>query len=98
MTFATVPNAASPTVTVTVSDAGGGIENTPFLQTNAASALVYATFWIEKLTHPHHREPFVQMQYAQSVLLNFPIFLAADPKPNFSWPHVSVATLTKSFG
>jgi len=34
---------------------------------------------------------------AQMVLLNFPAILIPG-KPNFSWPHVSVATLTKTFG
>jgi hypothetical protein len=32
------------------------------------------------------------------VLLNFPILLAAPPKPNFSWPHITVGTLTRVFG
>ena len=98
VTFATVPNAGSPTVSVSVSDAGGGIENLPFLTTNAQSALVYATFWISKVSHPQRRESFLQLQYAQMVMLNFPILLAPAPKPMFGWPHVSVATLHKNFG
>jgi hypothetical protein len=97
--FATVPNAATPTTSVSLNTGdGGGIENLPFLQTNAKSALVYATFWIERVSHPKLRESFLQLQYAQMVLLNFPILLAAPPQPNFSWPHVSVATLRKTFG
>jgi hypothetical protein len=89
-------SATGPTVSVSPLDAAGGIENIPFLETNAETALVYATFWIEKVTHPHHR-PFLQLQYAQMVLLNFPAILIPG-KPNFSWPHVSVATLHKTFG
>jgi hypothetical protein len=96
--FFTTPNSAAngPTVSVSLSDAAGGIENTPFLATNAESVLVYATFWIEHVTHPTRR-PFMQLQYAQMVLLNFPAALIPG-QPNFSWPHVSVATLRKTFG
>ena len=96
--FGTTPNAASPATSVSVSDGGGGIENLPFLETNAKSALLYATFWIQRVSHPRRRESFLQLQYAQMVLLNFPILLAGASPPNFSWPHVSVATLHKDFG
>lgn len=102
----TAPPAGGPTVTVSVADAAGGAENLPFLETNADTALVYATFWIETVT-PKNDRPFMQLQYAQMVLLNFPAVLipSAAPPPasdqgklNFSWPHVSVATLRKTFG
>jgi hypothetical protein len=72
---------------------------------NAQTALVYATFWIEEVT-PKNRAPFMQLQYAQFTALNFPIFAALHPAPgsttppaltNLSWPHVSVATLRKTF-
>ena len=98
ITFATEPNLTAPVTSVAVSDGGGGIENLPFLTANAQSVLVYATFWITRVSHPHRRESFLQLQYAQSVMLNFPIFLAPAPQPMVSWPHVSVATLRKSFG
>ncbi len=102
----TTPPAGGPAANVSVADFSGGIENLPFLVTNADSALVYATFWIEKVT-PKNGDPFMQLQYAQFVFLNFPAVLipstAAPPqsdrgKLNFSWPHVSVATLKKTFG
>jgi len=98
--------ANGPTTVVNVADSSGGIENLPFLFTNADSALVYATFWIERVT-PKERRPFMQLQYAQFVFLNFPAVLIPSTLPppqsdqaklNFSWPHVSVATLTKTFG
>ena len=107
--------AAGDTVTVKPTNGAGGVENILFLLgdpgtgpadgPNAQTATVYATFWIEKVTHPHHA-PFMQLQYAQMVLLNFPIFAAEHPAPgspnppvevNFSWPHITVATLRKSF-
>lgn len=100
------PPAPGPTVTVAVADSSGGIENLPFLLTNADSALVYATFWIERVT-PKSGAPFMQLQYAQFVSLQFPAVLipsnlqppqSDQGKLNFSWPHVSVATLRKTFG
>ena len=91
-----IATVANPTGTQPVPDGGGGVENIPFLATNADAAVVFATFWIEKIEHPAHN--FMQLQYVQTVILNFPIIKPnADPVP-FSWPHVSVATLKKSFG
>jgi len=71
----------------------GGVENMPFLITNANAAQVFATFWLE--TIQHQTGHFVQLQYVQTVLLNFPIL---GTTKNLSWPHVSVATLRKTFG
>jgi hypothetical protein len=65
---------------------GGGVSNIPFVTENANAAFMNATFWIEKVQGPH--SPFMQLQYAQSVLLDF---------NGLNWPHVSVATLVKSF-
>jgi hypothetical protein len=43
----------------------------------------------------------MQLQYAQLVVLNFPIFHLLKNNPptyvNLGWPHISVATLKKSF-
>lgn len=88
---------------VTVPDGGGGTENIPFLTANAATGQVNATFWIERVADPFFPgRSFLQLQYSQTVLLNFPIDVAptaANPSGlvNLSWPHVSVATLTKQF-
>lgn len=109
--FLTVPNQpGSPAVPANMVNGAGGIENIPFLDggeptgavgPNANTATVYATFWIEKVKH-HHRPAFMQLQYAQMVVLNFGIFAAPPPPPGtapliLGWPHISVATLTKSF-
>lgn len=64
----------------------GGVENIPFITTNADAAFVSAIFWVETVEHPGGT--FLQLQYTQTVLLNF---------LGLSWPHVSVATLTKTF-
>jgi hypothetical protein len=100
--------------TVSLVGGGGGLDNIPFLDggiptgaegPNAQTALVYATFWIEHVTFPD-RPPYMQFQYAQTTVLDFPIFAALHPAPggprkpavvNLSWPHVSVATLRKTF-
>lgn len=79
-----------------VSGGGGGVENIPFLQTNADAATIFATFWIEKISQPAHH--IMQLQYVQTVILNFPIIKPGTAPAPFSWPHVSVATLQKSFG
>jgi len=105
ITFFKSPNshAGDPTVAVTPTNGAGGIENILFLEggepsgargANAATALVYATFWIEKVKH-QDRPSFMQLQYAQMVILNFQIFKA--PPVNLGWPHISIATLRKSF-
>jgi len=116
LTFLTTANsdAAGPKVPVTVPQFGGGIENIQFLagespvvsgktelQENAETAIVYATFWIEKATHKTNGHTFMQLQYTQLVVLNFPIFHLLNQNPsvyvNLGWPHISVATLRKSF-
>lgn len=68
---------------------GGGTENTAFLGggsdgPNANAVSVSATFWLEIVTAP---ESFQQLQYSQTVLLNF---------NGLSWPHVTVATLRQA--
>ncbi len=94
--IATVASIDFKTNPVPVANGGGGIENIAFLQTNANAALVFATFWIETIKHPAHH--FMQLQYVQTVLLNFPLLSQGKPPVPFSWPHVSVATLRKTFG
>jgi len=79
------------TVTLQVSSSdlpveGGGTDNTAFLVggaagPNANAALVSSTFWLETV---QGLPDFQQLQYSQTVLLNF---------NGLSWPHVSVATL-----
>lgn len=85
-------------VTVVAPQFGGEIANLAFLRgvsedlPNMRTTLVYATFWLQRLTHPDGRPPLLQLQYAQSALVNFPDRTIAG-RPNVSWPHVTVATL-----
>ena len=72
-----------------VPDVGGGTSNTAFLVgtkdgPNADPAHVAATFWLQTLAG--QTQP-TRLQYSQTVLLNF---------NGISWPHVTVATLTKA--
>jgi hypothetical protein len=62
---------------------GGGTANTAFLGPNADAASVTATFWLERIQGESAPS---QLQYSQTVLLNF---------SGLSWPHVTVATLRK---
>ena len=72
---------------------GGGTDGTAFLQgstaagPNASPAAMSAIFWIESVTPNGGGPAFLQLQYTQTVLLNF---------NGLSWPHVSVATLRKA--
>ena len=63
-----------------------GTANTFFLTENASANHVTATFWIEKVKKPHTNGHFLQLQYTQTVMLDF---------NGLRWPHVSVATLRK---
>ncbi|KLU21197.1 hypothetical protein EOS_37585 [Caballeronia mineralivorans PML1(12)] len=123
VTFLATANigAGGPTVPVDLPQFGGGIENIQFLvgetvtvggnpqpEENAQTAIVYATFWIETATNENTGHSFMQLQYAQMVLLDFPIFHLLNPAQtvpptppafvNLGWPHISVATLRKTFG
>jgi hypothetical protein len=64
----------------------GGVENIPFVVSNANAAFVESVFWIE--TVKSGSQTHMQLQYSQTVLLNF---------LGLSWPHVTVATLKKTF-
>lgn len=72
---------------------GGGTSNTAFLggpasgggeQGNASANLVEATFWIETIAAQGDQAGFMQLQYSQTVMLDF---------NGIRWPHVTVATL-----
>jgi hypothetical protein len=93
------PAPSVPPKTINFQGGGGGVENIPFLQTNADAATVFATFWIEKIKGPTPDASALQLQYVQTVFLNFPVIKPppAPPAP-LTWPHVSVATLRKTFG
>jgi hypothetical protein len=92
------PEDAANPIDKTFNGGGGGIENIPFLKTNADAATVFATFWIEKIQGSAPDSDFFQLQYVQTVFLNFPLIIPGKPPVPLTWPHVSVATLRKTFG
>jgi hypothetical protein len=67
-------------------DKGGGVQNIPFVTQNANASFMSAILWIERVQGPNG--VFLQLQYVQTVLLDF---------KSLRWPHVSVATLLKTF-
>ena len=90
-TVLTISTKAPATPPPAAPNVGGGADNIAFLQggpagPNADSALMTATFFIEQVAAGPHGPAFLQLQYTQTVLLNF---------NRLSWPHVSVATLRK---
>jgi hypothetical protein len=67
--------------------AGPNPSPAPHTLPNAIAAEMFATFWIETVTNPFGDGTFLQLQYSQTVNLNF---------ATLTWPHVSVATLVRS--
>lgn len=63
----------------------GPVANLPFPIGQAKVSGFKATFWLETVTLPD-RSHFMQLQYSQTVLLEFSGAL---------WPHIAVATLVK---
>lgn len=71
----------------------GNIVNIPFIDTNANATTFTAIFWIETVQGPNNTT-FLQLQYSQTVILDFPVFGPDGKTPvNLKWPHISVATL-----
>jgi hypothetical protein len=68
-----------------------GILNIPFVVRNANALQMDAIFWIETV-QPTAGDPFLQLQYVQRVILDFP---ATPNGAIIHWPHISVATLVK---
>ncbi|WP_213805258.1 heme-binding protein [Granulicella sp. dw_53] len=78
-------------ISTTAAQGSTGILNIPFVVRNANALQMDAIFWIETV-QPTDGAPFLQLQYVQRVILDFP------PKPGapiIHWPHISVATLVK---
>lgn len=72
----------------------GGITNIPFVNVNANATTLSAIFWIETVQNGDG-STFLQLQYSQTVILDFPVFGAppGNQVVNLKWPHISVATL-----
>ena len=67
----------------------GGIVNIPFVVENADANGMASRFWINTVKG-RGRRTFLQLQYTQTVILEFEV-----GGVKIKWPHISVATLTK---
>jgi hypothetical protein len=86
-------NRIEETIVIGISTtAPGNIVNIPFVVRNANAAQMDAIFWIELVKRPHGLHRFLQLQYVQRVILDFP---PVPGGPIIRWPHISVATLVK---
>jgi hypothetical protein len=72
----------------------GGITNIPFINVNANATTLTAIFWIETVQEPNGNT-FKQLQYTQTVILDFPVFGHDGTVEQIKWPHIVVATLRK---
>ncbi|PKB18295.1 heme-binding protein [Flavobacterium sp. 5] len=70
----------------------GGITNIPFVNVNANANSLSAIFWIETVQNADGTT-FLQLQYTQTVILDFPVFAPDGSVVEIKWPHISVATL-----
>lgn len=70
----------------------GGITNIPFINVNANAISLSAIFWIETVQNADG-STFKQLQYTQTVILDFPVFAPDGSTVDIKWPHISVATL-----
>lgn len=83
-----IPGVANPDAVSPV----GGITNIPFINVNANATSMTAIFWIETVQNDDG-STFLQLQYTQTVILDFPVFAPDGSVVMISWPHISVATL-----
>ncbi len=73
----------------------GGITNIPFINVNANATTLTAIFWIETVQEADG-STFLQLQYTQTVILDFPVFgHDGTTVEQIKWPHIVVATLRK---
>jgi hypothetical protein len=84
------------TLVVSAKRTDDGVKNIPFLVKNAKAASLESAFWIETIYDQKLDAEFQQLQYSQSVDLDFPSSTdSSENKKMIVWPHISVATLIK---
>ena len=72
----------------------GGIVNIPFVVKNADANSMSSIFWINTLQNQDGSQ-FMQLQYTQTVILDFPVPGPDGKMVDIKWPHITVATLTR---
>jgi len=80
-------NPGSPTLVFSLSskETGGGVLNVPFVNKNADATSFDCTFWLERINQ-QSANPFLQLQYVQTIVLEF---------GGHSFPHINVNTMVK---
>ena len=73
---------------------GGGINNIPFIVKHANATRFQCDFWLQTIKLPMSGQTFEQLQYSQTVELEFHKRFNGEPGL-IRWPHVTVNTLTK---
>lgn len=72
----------------------GGILNIPSIQKNANATSLDLIFWIETVLDKNTGKSFLQLQYSQNTILEFPV--SHTPQGDtIKWPHFNVNTLLK---
>lgn len=87
-------NIVKTTVLIVDTNPAGGIVNIPFVVKNANATSMNAIFWVETVQNEDGSQ-FMQLQYTQTVFLDFPVPGPDGKMVNVRWPHISVATLLK---
>lgn len=72
----------------------GGILNVPFIKNRADTTFMESTFWLETVRVRGTNQEFDQLQYTQTIGIDFHHFEHGNPKL-IGWPHVTVNTLVK---
>lgn len=78
-------------MTTSNANAGGGILNIPFIESNAKATTMDANFWIQTIQGSSQ----LQLQYSQVINLMFPPTGSTVP---VIWPHITINTLVKVSG
>lgn len=76
------------------SENSGGILNIPFIKNRADTVFMESTFWLETVRVRGTNQEFDQLQYTQTIGIDFHHFEHGNPKL-IGWPHVTVNTLVK---
>jgi len=72
----------------------GNVSNIPFLQKYATATKAISDFWLETVKLPMSSENFQQLQYSQTVDIEFHQKFN-DKQGLIKWPHITINTLTK---
>lgn len=72
----------------------GAVKNVPFIDKHAVATRMQATFWVETVQVPQSKQTFQQLQYSQTIDMDFDKRFGGEPGL-ITWPHVNINTLKK---